>query len=258
MLTVDFDKLRITPGMRAIDIGAGLGRHSFELYRRGADVTAFDQNPDEMAQVGEMLAAMEAEGEGAEGAKGEAVVGDALALPYDDETFDLVLISEVLEHVLEDVAAIREFVRVLKPGGVAAVTVPREWPEKLCWKLSDEYHENPGGHIRIYTEEELSYKLRAAGLELTGTSHAHALHAPYWWFKCAVGVENNDHILPSTYHKLLVWDLMKGPWLTRTVEKLLNPVIGKSVVFYLRKPGASPRSAGVEVRDSAIVTAEEV
>lgn len=239
MLTVDFDRLGVRPGMRAIDIGAGLGRHTFELFRRGADVTAFDQNADEMAQVGEMLEAMRIEGEGLPSSRGEAVVGDALALPYEDATFDVVLISEVLEHVPADLAAISEVVRVLKPGGLAAVTVPREWPEKLCWKLSDDYHSNPGGHCRIYTEEELGYKLRSSGLELTGTSHAHALHTPYWWFKCAVGVENEDHPLPKTYHKLLVWDLMKRPWLTRTAEKLLDPVLGKSVVFYLRKPATA-------------------
>jgi len=236
VLTVNFTKLGVRPGMRAIDIGAGLGRHTFELYRLGADVTAFDQNEEEMAEVRNMLEAMRAEGELPEGAKGEAVVGDALALPYEDDTFDLVLISEVLEHVLEDTKAIEEFVRVLKPGGVAAVTVPREWPEMLCWKLSDEYHENIGGHVRIYTEAELGYKLRAAGLEVTGTSHAHALHAPYWWLKCAVGVRNEDHPLPKAYHKLLVWDLMKKPLATRLAEKALNPVMGKSQVFYLRKP----------------------
>ena len=157
-------------------------------------------------------------------------------MPYEDGTFDLVLISEVLEHVPEDTKAIAELVRILKPGGVAAVTVPREWPEKLCWKLSDAYHSNPGGHCRIYTAEELGYKLRAAGLEVTGTGYAHALHAPYWWLKCAVGTENEDHPLPKAYHKLLVWDLMKGPWITRTAEKVLNPVMGKSIVFYLRKP----------------------
>lgn len=214
MLTVNFDKLGITPGMRAIDIGAGLGRHTFELYRRGANVTAFDQNAEEMAQVGDMLNAIAAEETLPAEARAEAVVGDALNLPYDDNTFDVVLISEVLEHVPNDTQAIAEFVRVLKPGGVAAVTVPREWPETVCWKLSDEYHENPGGHVRIYTEAELSYKLRAAGLQQTGTGYAHALHAPYWWLKCAVGVENEDHFLPKTYHKLLVWDLMKRPLAT--------------------------------------------
>ena len=156
MLTVDFDRLGVVPGIRALDIGAGAGRHSFELYRRGADVVAFDQNADDMKAVADMFVAMELEGEAPEGAVARAEVGDALALPYDDASFDLVLISEVLEHVPEDERAIAELVRVLKPGGVAAVTVPRWLPEKICWALSAAYHEVEGGHIRIYKADELA------------------------------------------------------------------------------------------------------
>ncbi|WP_241385660.1 class I SAM-dependent methyltransferase [Rhodococcus sp. CH91] len=236
MLTVDFDRLGVVPGIRALDIGAGAGRHSFELYRRGADVVAFDQNADDMKAVADMFVAMELEGEAPEGAVARAEVGDALALPYDDASFDLVLISEVLEHVPEDERAIAELVRVLKPGGVAAVTVPRWLPEKICWALSDAYHEVEGGHIRIYKADELASKLTAAGLVVSGTDHAHALHAPYWWLKCAVGVDNENNPLTKAYHRLLVWDMMNAPWLTRTAERVLDPVIGKSVVFYLRKP----------------------
>lgn len=85
-----------------------------------------------------MFAAMELEGEVPADARACAEVGDALELPYADETFDVVLISEVLEHVPQDVRAIEEFTRVLKPGGVAAITVPRWFPpEKICWALSD-------------------------------------------------------------------------------------------------------------------------
>ena len=236
MLTVDFDRLEVRPGDKVIDIGAGAGRHSFELYRRGADVIAFDQSASEMDSVGQMFAAMELEGEVPVGAVARAEVGDALNLPYPDESFDIVLISEVLEHVPEDKQAIAEVTRILKPGGVAAVTVPRAFPEKICWALSDAYHEVEGGHIRIYRADELAGKLTAAGLAVTHRHHAHALHSPYWWLKCAVGVDNDDHPLPKAYHQLLVWDLMKGPWITRTAEKILNPVLGKSVVLYLEKP----------------------
>ena len=236
MLTVDFDRLGVTLGAKVIDIGAGAGRHSFELYRRGADVIAFDQSAADMAEVATMFAAMELEDQVPAGAKARAEVGDALHLPYADDSFDVVLISEVLEHVPEDIQAIAELTRVLKPGGVAAVTVPRSFPEKICWALSDAYHANEGGHIRIYRADELARKLASAGLTVAGQDHAHALHAPYWWLKCAVGVDNKDHPLTKAYHQLLVWDLMKGPWLTRTAEKLLNPVLGKSVVFYLNKP----------------------
>ncbi len=56
--------------------------------------------------------------------------------------------------------------RVLKPGGALAITVPRWLPERICWALSDEYHANEGGHIRIYRADELRDKVLAHGLEL--------------------------------------------------------------------------------------------
>jgi SAM-dependent methyltransferase len=157
-------------------------------------------------------------------------------LPYADGTFDCVIASEILEHVPEDTQAISELVRVLKPGGSLAITVPRWLPEKVCWMLSDEYHANEGGHIRIYKADALRDKVLAHGLRLTDTHHAHALHAPYWWLKCAVGTENSDHPAVAAYHKLLVWDMMSQPWLTRTAESVLNPLIGKSVALYFEKP----------------------
>ena len=61
--------------------------------------------------------------------------------------------SEVLEHIPDDVTAMAEIARVLKPGGRVAVTVPRYGPERICWALSDEYHANEGGHIRIYRRD---------------------------------------------------------------------------------------------------------
>jgi SAM-dependent methyltransferase len=148
-----------------------------------------------------------------------------------------VLASEILEHVPADEQAIAELVRVLKPGGRLAVTVPRWLPEKVCWMLSDEYHANEGGHIRIYRADELTRKITATGVEFTHSHHAHALHSPYWWIKCAVGVEKNEHPLVRGYHRMLVWDMLSAPPLTRTAESLLNPLVGKSVALYFRKPG---------------------
>ena len=56
-----------------------------------------------------------------------------------------------------------------------------------------------------------------------------------WWLKCAVGVSNAEHPGVAAYHRLLVWDLMRRPTVTRQAEALLNPVIGKSVVIYFTK-----------------------
>ncbi|WP_392507778.1 class I SAM-dependent methyltransferase [Naumannella halotolerans] len=233
MLTFDFDRLDIAPGMKAIDIGAGLGRHSFELYRRGADVIAFDMSESDMAEVGEMFAAMAVEGQAPAQAKAQAVVGDASALPYPDDHFDLVIMSEILEHVPADLSVIDEAVRVTRPGGRVIVSVPRAWPERICWAFSTEYHTVPGGHVRIYSRAELVAKLEAAGLRLDGEGGAHALHAPYWWLRTALG---DHHPIADAWHRMLVWDLMKAPWPTRTAERLLDPVMGKSINLYLTKP----------------------
>jgi SAM-dependent methyltransferase len=239
MLTVDFDRLRIGAGTKVIDVGCGAGRHSFEAYRRGADVVAFDQNASDLNDVDEILQAMEDQGEVPASARAEAVKGDALDLPFADGAFDCVIASEILEHVPEDGRAIAELVRVLKPGGTLAITVPRWLPERVCWALSDEYHANEGGHIRIYRADELRGKVLARGLRLTHIHHAHALHSPFWWLKCLVGTSNSDHPAVKAYHKLLVWDMVSQPWLTRTAESLLNPLIGKSVALYFQKPAVS-------------------
>lgn len=236
MLTVDFDRLRVGRGTKFIDVGAGAGRHSYEALRRGANVIAYDLDEVELKGVEDMFGAMELEGEVPPGGSAQIEVGNILDIPHPDGSFDVVLASEILEHVPEDVQAISELVRILAPGGTLAVTVPRWFPEWVCWKLSDEYHANEGGHIRIYKANELRAKLENAGLEFQHKHHAHALHSPYWWLKCAVGVENDQHPAVKAYHQLLVWDMMKAPAATRLAEKALDPVIGKSVALYFRKP----------------------
>ncbi len=117
-----------------------------------------------------------------------------------------------------------------------AVTVPRWWPELLTWAISDDYHNVPGGHIRIYRRSALVGRLRDAGLDCYGSHHAHALHSPYWWLRSAVGVRDQDHPLVRAYHRLLVWDITARTPFTRVPEAVLNPALGKSLVVYVRKP----------------------
>jgi SAM-dependent methyltransferase len=236
VLTVDFDRLGIGYGTKVIDVGCGAGRHSFEAYRRGADVVAFDQDANELTNVDTMFRAMADAGQVPLSARAETVVGDALALPYPDGTFDCVIASEILEHVPADTTVIDELIRVLKVGGSLAVTVPRWLPERLCWLLSDDYHSNEGGHIRIYRADRLRAKIADRGMTFTHGHHSHALHAPFWWLKCIVGVNNSEHPAVVAYHKILVWDMMQRPLLTRLAESTLNPLIGKSVALYFEKP----------------------
>jgi SAM-dependent methyltransferase len=235
MLTVDFGLLAIEPGDRLLDLGCGAGRHAFEAARRGAKVVAVDTSRSELDQVTAIFAAMAEAGEIPESGSGTAIAGDATCLPFPDGAFDKVIAAEVLEHLPADQIAMNEIARILRPGGVAAVTVPAWLPERVCWRLSDDYHNTPGGHVRIFTRRELITKLSRSGLSVSGQHRAHSLHSPYWWLKCAVGVHDDDHPLAAAYHKLLVWDIMKKPAVTRLADQVLNPVLGKSIVVYADK-----------------------
>ena len=240
---MDFARLAAGPGDRVLDLGCGGGRHAFEAFRRGARVVAFDHDAAQLSPVSGMFTAMRAGGEARPPAAAAAITGDATAMPFPDGAFDRVIAAEILEHVRDDRRAVAEIARVLRPGGVVAVTVPAWLPERLCWALSREYHEVPGGHVRIYSRTELEAKLAGAGLAVTGRHHAHGLHSPFWWLKCAVGVHNDAHPLVRGYHRVLVWDIMRRPAVTRLPERALNPLIGKSLVVYASKPGPAHASS---------------
>jgi len=237
MLTANYDILGLKSGDKILDLGCGFGRHAFEAARRGASVVALDAGRDEVEGVAATFAAMVEAGElSSENLHVAAVQGDALAIPFPDGTFDRVICSEVLEHIPDDIGAMRELARVLRPGGTMAITVPRFGPELINWALSDAYHNVPGGHIRIFRKSQIKKRLTSVGMKVTSHHYAHGLHSPYWWLKCLVGTKNDQNWFVRQYHKLLVWDIVKGPRTTRYMEKVLAPLMGKSIIIYLVKP----------------------
>jgi SAM-dependent methyltransferase len=163
------------------------------------------------------------------------IVADMTALPFKNNVFDVVICSETLEHVPHQEAAVHEVIRVVKPGKDVVISVPRYLPERICWALSRDYHNANNGHIRIYKQKELIELLEMAGVRKWALHFAHSLHTPYWWLKCIVGPTRNDSSIVNLYHRFLVWGIMKQSKMMRWVEHLLNPLLGKSLVLYLRK-----------------------
>jgi len=238
VLTMRFEKLGLEPGDRVLDVGCGGGRHIRQTrLLPGIDAIGIDLGEKEVEDTRRMLTDLDALapqwGGTVPGAgRWQTLRASVYALPFEDATFDCVIISEVLEHLHRDHDALREISRVLKPGGVLAASVPREGPEALCWALSKRYRNTPGGHVRIYRRKKLRRMLSEAGYRIYDSHFAHGLHSPYWWLKCALGVDDPDISIVKLYHRLLVWDMMRRPLLTRGLESLLAPLIGKSVVFY--------------------------
>ncbi len=236
MLTVDFRRLDLRPGGRLLDIGCGTGRHTGEALRHPwIHAVGADRDHADLVRARNRLRFHEHTGACAGGCW-SLTAADVTALPFGNATFDRVICSEVLEHVGDDRRAARELTRVLRPGGMLVVSVPRWLPERICWLLSTEYRATPGGHVRIYRHLRLVDLLSMAGLQHRGSAFAHALHSPYWWLKCLVGPSRQDCRAVNLYHRFLCWEMMRRPRWTRALDAMLNPLIGKSLVLYFRKP----------------------
>ncbi len=135
--------LRSDGAARILDAGCGSGRNMVELARRGG-VTGIEP-------ASQSLEAARARGLG-------AVLPGSLddPLPFDDDAFDLAVALDVLEHVADDEAALRELARVVAPGGRLLVTVPQ-----YSWLWGE--HDVLAHHHRRYSRALLLARAGAAG-----------------------------------------------------------------------------------------------
>lgn len=232
MLTVDFNELKLCSGDVVLDAGCGTGRHLRGLAGiPGVRYFGIDTKQEDLDKAAASLAEIP----GVDAGNCQIKKADIRHLPFADDFFDCVICSEVLEHIPEHEQAIKELVRVLKSTGLLVISVPRYFPEKICWLLSRAYRNEEGGHVRIYKKEQIPKMLGKQGFNCWKINYKHALHVPYWWLKCLVGHKNEKNPLVNCYKKFLEWDIMKKPFWVRRLEEILNPLMGKSVVFYFKK-----------------------
>jgi SAM-dependent methyltransferase len=242
MLTVDLDRLGIRPGDWLLDAGCGGGRHCFGALDRGAHAIGLDLDTDALriARAG----IHERRGNAPRKLSGGVLRGDVFRLPFPDARFDRVICSEVMEHVHRPEDALRELVRVLAPGGRIAVTVPTATTEHLYLRLTRDYFESPGGHIRIFRPRELARALARAGVHVEGAGFAHALHSPYWALRCLLGLDDETPGPTRAYRRFLLHATFSPFW-----RRALDLVWPKSLVLY-----GTRTAAGVAAPDPTIGT----
>jgi SAM-dependent methyltransferase len=153
--------LRLLPpvaGKRCLEIGCATGTSSWLLRQRGGEWTSTDFDPKQVDSARQLLG-------------GDVMLIDAGPLPFPDESFDVVVGINFLEHLEDDAGFVREMVRVLRPGGAFLLTCPDGVSNRLGYRLKKLYRftaDTGGfGHARDgYLKHELERLIRDAGLRI--------------------------------------------------------------------------------------------
>ena len=233
MLTFDFNRININPEGTMLDLGCGEGRHIFGLMEKFPDLKCIGLDPhiESLDKASEGLKFLES----ISNTKTNFLSGSAYLLPFSDDSFDLVVCSEVLEHLHDYKDAIKEINRVLKPGGQFLASVPAEFPEKICWLLSEAYQNQPGGHLRIFKKNKLIKEVAEHNFSFESSQRFHSIHSAYWWLRCLFWKSQESNIIIKGYKKILERHILKKPFFLDLIDKIFNPILGKSIAFYFVK-----------------------
>jgi SAM-dependent methyltransferase len=149
--------LGLTEGARILDAGCGSGRNMVELARHGT-VTGVELSETSVALARERHT-------------GEVIAGSVLEMPFPDHSFDFAVSLDVIEHLEDDLTALKELRRTVAPGGSLLVTVPAyQW----LWSGHDEINH----HHRRYTRRSLQRVAEAAGWQQARTTYFNSLLLP--------------------------------------------------------------------------------
>jgi ubiquinone/menaquinone biosynthesis C-methylase UbiE len=150
--------LDAVPGEKVLDVGCGLGYFLLSLTEKEIECHGIDTSAESLAYVQEHITP-------------HTKVGTCLDIPYEENTFDKAMFCEVIEHIADDTAALREICRVLKPGGRLVVSTPayegwltRTYLKRLGHHDGGEYHERDG-----YFAKDLEKALEENGFRIIKT-----------------------------------------------------------------------------------------
>jgi SAM-dependent methyltransferase len=176
--------LELADGLEILDCGCGMGFYLMAIQQlRAVRLTGLDEEPARLEFAEQ------------HGIRANFVVGDVQALPFADESFDRVLMSEVLEHLPDDRAALHEARRVLRPGGILAISVPHArypfwWdPINATWTALGGRPIRSGpiagiwsNHERLYMPSQLDALVRETGFEVEALVEATHYSVPFIHF----------------------------------------------------------------------------
>ena len=221
-----------------IDVGCGDGEHSYFCARQGAEVIFIDMDAAKLSGAEKKIRASPAHAY-------RAILSDCNPIPLPDATGDIIICTEVLEHVTDPRQFLEELVRVAKPGAQFVVTVPDARSEKLVAATAPDMYFKAPNHIRIFAEEELRDYLIDSGLEIQNEQY----FGSYWSMYMALSwltSENdenlpidNSHPIPDHWTRL--WRALQDHPNGDLVMNSFNELLPRTHGIVARKPAALRR-----------------
>jgi len=234
MLTFDLHRINLSSeAPNILDLGCGEGRHIFGCMTvfKNANIIGIDMHEKSLETCVEGNTFFK----GHNNCNNLFSQASIYQLPFKEKSFDLIICSEVMEHLDDYKKAMKIIHSLLKDDGTLLISVPSYFPEKICWLLSNEYQNMPGGHVRIFTKSSVIKDLESSGFSVISSKRFHAFHSPYWWLRCLFWKTQEKNFLVKAYKKFLEYQILNETTVLDFIEKIFNPVLGKSISLELSK-----------------------
>jgi SAM-dependent methyltransferase len=222
----------VVRGQLVVDVGCGDGGNAGFCAQHGARVILVDKDAERLKGA---MASVRARG----GLEPESLVTDCAPIPLPEGCADIVICTEVLEHVDDPVALMGELFRIGRPGAVYVLTVPDPECERLISVTApDEYFKAPN-HIRIIERDDFAALVQGAGLQIDRRQGLDA----YWAFLWVVNYMGGGWIhppwAPVVEHWARTWTALLDHPRGREVKRAFDDAWPRTQLIVAHKPGGA-------------------
>jgi SAM-dependent methyltransferase len=229
----------LAPGIRVrssdtvIDVGCGDGGLIGFCAGQGAEVIFIDRDSQRLTATAERIRKSPARAY-------RAIASDCDPIPVEDAIGDIVICTEVLEHVPDPAALLRELIRVTRPGGRLLLTVPDARSEQLVAATAPAYYFQEPNHIRIFTALEFRDLVLGAGLQIESQQPLGGFWSIYLtlsWLTTDPAADSgidNPHPIPDHWTRL--WQEVQAHPLGDKVREALSELLPRTQAIVARKP----------------------
>lgn len=228
---INLNRLKLKKGDKVLDVGCSFGDQAIKMAQEGLRVYGIDESGQAIRQFKESAKK--------ENVKCIASVGDIRKMPYTDNQFDAVVATEVFEHVSEPEKAIKESIRVLRPGGYACISVPTKISEDIFRFLHPTWVED-SAHKIVFSRGQILALLKQAGFRIERIENHNFEWSIFWLihslFKSRFdswGSPLENHKVTKIYFK--VWDFMRKFKMEKIFLWFGNKIFPKSYYIYVTK-----------------------